>query len=138
MAALINGTAYSYAQIRIAMFGGAINGVISINYEIEAVKTNEHGIGKVPVARSYGTENYSGDITLSQNAMERIRDVTQTRKLTDIPPFDIVIAFLNPQRPVTHILRDCEFTQDGGGGDKDTPRLTKQLDLIIGDYDYIG
>ncbi len=131
-----NGKSYSYSQMRAAALGGLIHGITEINWQTEQPKQNEHGMGPEPVARSYGVETTNGTITLSMNAMEKLRTIAPDGKLNRIPAFDLTFSYGNLQGVKTHIIKDMEFTTDGGGGDVGTARLTKQLNFIAGEVVY--
>jgi hypothetical protein len=65
------------------------------------------------------------------NDVEAIRNVALNGSLLNIPAFDITVFFGNLQNPVTHVLKNAEFINDGietSQGDTDVKR---KFDLVI-------
>jgi hypothetical protein len=110
---LINGRAYSYVDITFVALGVALPSVSAINYTQEQPKENHHGTGNEPVSRGRGPKNATASFDISMNDTEALRDVAPNGSLLDIPPFDIVVVFGNPQSPRTHVIKNFEFSDDG-------------------------
>jgi hypothetical protein len=94
------------------------------------------GQGNRPVSRGRGPIDANGSLDISMNDIEAIRDAAPDGSLLKIPPFDIVVVFGNPQKPVTHVLKNVEFLNDGvetSQGDKDIKRT---FDLVISHIKY--
>lgn len=135
-AALINGTAYSYSQIIINIMNVPLNDITSVNYTEEQEKTNEAGIGELPVSRGRAGISASGSLEIGMTDVEALRDVAPKGKLVKLLPFDIIVTFVNAQRIVSHTLEDVEFLDDGvetSGGDT---RIARTFNLIIGNIKY--
>lgn len=113
MTPLINGTAYSFAQVVVNLLNGDINSVAAINYKRTQEKTNNYGAGDEPVSRGKGVKESEADITFSMNDGVALRNSVPSKDLLDIPPFDIVVTYRHPDRVVTDILKNCEFLEDG-------------------------
>jgi hypothetical protein len=136
MLPLINGRAYDFTQIVVKILGAPMVSVSAINYTEEQSKENNFGAGNRPVSRGHGAINASGSVTLSMNDVEAIRDVAPDGSLLKIEPFDIQVSFLNRQKVVTHILKNCEFTDDGVEGSQDDKDLKKSFALVISHVKY--
>ena len=136
MAALINGTAYDFTQIIFSILDTPIAGVKAINYTVEQTKENNFGTGNQPVSRGRGAKNPTGSVEISMNDVEALRDVAQDGDLTNIPPFDIVITYGNPQNVVTHRLIATEFTNDGVEATQGDTDISRTFDLVIGEVKY--
>jgi len=139
--ALINGKAYDYTQIIVNIMGVPITGVTEINYDEEQEKVNVMGTGKRAHSRGHGAISSSASIGLSMNEVEKIRDAAVSAGSADgsllaLEPFDILVVYGNSQRPITHKLKDCEFTKDGGGGSEGDTDINKVYDLIISNVQY--
>lgn len=139
--ALINGKSYDFSQIIVNVMSVPLTGVLAINYEEEQEKTNNRGTGKRPNSRGHGGINSSASIELSMNEIEKLRDASVAAgdpkgSLLSLEAFDITVNFNNSQRPITHKLKDCEFTKDGGGGALDDTEISMSLDLIISEVHY--
>lgn len=122
---LVNGTAYSYVDITFVALAVPLPSVSSINYTVEQPKENNWGTGNNPVSRGKGAKNPTASFEISMNDIEALRDAAPNGDLLDIPPFDIVVVFGNPQKPVTHVVKNFEFSDDGvetAQGDVDVKR----------------
>lgn len=128
---LINGRAYDFAQIEVNILGVPVAGVTAISYSEEQEKVNNFGAGSRPVSRGHGAINASGSITISMNDVEAIRDAAPFGSLLQIPSFDISITFLNAQKVVTHVLKNCEFLNDGVESSQGDTDLVRSFDLVI-------
>ena len=128
---LINGQAYDYAQIRITLAGVPLFGVNSLSYSEEQDKTNNFGAGDRPVSRGKAAINANGSIDLSMNEVENLRAQAPNGSLVQLPSFEIVVAFLNEQQFVSHILKNVEFLNDGVDTSQGDNDITRGFDLII-------
>jgi hypothetical protein len=127
---LINGRAYSYVDVIVKIAGVPAPSCMKINYTEEQEKTNNYGTGSRPTSRGAGKIEAKASIELSMNDVEAIRDVAPLGSLLALPAFDIEVHFLNLQKVVTHVIKNCEFTSDGneaGVGDTD---IKFSFDLI--------
>lgn len=126
---LINGNSFNWAQVRIDLGGIQLYGVTAINYDQEQEKPNQFGVGELPVERGRGARDATADMTISQVDLEIMRDNAPNGQLLDLAAFDVIVSYDNGQRVVTHVLKNCEFTSDGGGGAQGDTQLTKQMNL---------
>lgn len=136
MIPLVNGRAYDFTQIIVKILGAPMVSASAINYAEEQSKENNFGAGNRPVSRGHGAINANGSVTLSMNDIEALRDVAPDGSLLKIEPFDIVVSFLNRQKVVTHILKNCEFTNDGVEGSQDDKDLKKSFNLVMSHVKY--
>jgi hypothetical protein len=135
-APLINGRAYDYTQIEAVVLGVPLSGINSINYTEEQDKTNNMGTGNRPVSRGKGPIDSSGSLDISMNDVEALRDAAPNGSLLQIPMFDIVIVFGNPQKPVVHVLKNVEFTTDGVESTTGDTDITRTFDIVISNVKY--
>jgi hypothetical protein len=136
MIPLINGRAYDFTQIFVKILGAPIASVSAISYTEEQTKENNFGAGSRPVSRGRGAINASGSITLSMNDVEALRDVALDGSLLKIEPFDIQVSFLNAQKVVTHVLKNCEFLDDGTETSQDDKDIKRSFNLVISNVKY--
>lgn len=136
MIPLINGRAYDFTQILVKILGAPVASVSAISYTEEQTKENNFGAGSRPVSRGQGAINASGSITLSMNDIEAIRDVALDGSLLKIEPFDIQVSYLNAQKVVTHVLKNCEFTDDGTEASQDDKDIKRSYNLVISHINY--
>lgn len=134
--ALINGRAYSYVDLTAIGLGGSFPGLKSINYEQTQEKPNNFGAAPLPVTYGVGKRDGSGSMTLSMNDVEILRDAIANGNLLDIPPFDLILVFGNPQKPVTHVLQAVRFTNDGNSMAEDDTDIAMALNFVFADIKY--
>lgn len=131
MVPLINGTAYDFSQIIVTILGVPVASVSSIEYKEEQEKKNNYGAGNRPVSRGAGVIEASGSFEISMNDIEAIRTVAPNGSLLQIPAFDITVFFGNPQKPTTHVLKNCEFTNDGTETSQGDTDVKRKFDLVL-------
>lgn len=138
MISLINGRAYDFTQILVKILGAPVASVSAISYTEEQSKENNFGAGSRPVSRGRGAINASGSITLSMNDIEALRDSDAAigGSLLKIQPFDIQVSFLNAQKVVTHVLKNCEFLDDGTEASQDDKDIKRSFNLVISHVKY--
>ncbi len=129
---LVNGNAYTYAKVVTTILGLPVAGITEISYSTKQEKTDNFGAGTNPVNRSHGRKMSEGHITLFMEEIEAIRAVAPNRDLLDIPAFDIVVTFVSgTNAPVTHVLKNCEFLEDGNDMKTGDSAISYKLPLII-------
>ena len=133
---LINGRAYDFAQVVVNILGVPMLGISSITYSEEQVKENNFAAGKFAVSRGHGERNASASFDIQMNDIEALRDAVPNGSLLDIPAFDITVTFLNGQKPVTHTIKNCEFTTDGVSGSQGDTQLTQTFDLVASNVEW--
>lgn len=121
---LINGTAYSWSQIKVNILGVPVVGIDAIKYgEKQAIEDNM-GAGNRPVSRGYGGITAEAAVTLHMEEVEAIQRAVPTGNILDVPEFDIIVSFLpTGGNIVTHTIHNCKF--------KDNMRDVKQGDMKI-------
>jgi hypothetical protein len=130
---LINGKAYDYTQIVVTILGVPVAGVSAVSYTQEQEKVNNYGAGSNPVSRGHGAINTSASMTISMNDVEAIRDAAAAQyggSLLAIPSFDISVTFLNEQKVVNHVVKNCEFTTDGMEATQGDTNIERSFDLV--------
>lgn len=133
---LVNGKAYDFALITVVALGVPIPSVSDIKYTEEQEKENNFGLGNRPVSRGQGAINASGSLDISMNDIEALRDVAPNGSLLQIPAFDIVVVYGNPQKPVTHVLKNCEFIDDGVETTQNDKDVKRTFGLVISHIKY--
>ena len=133
----IRGTSYSWSNVVVNIGGNKITGIKSINYKSKQAKQNNYGAGNMPFSRGRGNKEFEGSMQLFMEEVEALQAASPTGDLNDIPPFDIVVAFL-PEggNIITHTLKYCEFTENGRDLKQGEMEITPELTLIIGNIDY--
>jgi len=109
----INGLLYSWSDIRVILLGRILTGITAIDYKDGQTTKGVMGRGKKRVGRVSGNYQASGSITLLMDEVEALnRSLPAGQSIYDIPPFDIPVAYVNPENIlVTHILKQCVFLE---------------------------
>lgn len=128
---LVNGRAYDFTQITCTILGVPVVSISKITYNQKQEKKNNYGQGSFAVSRGQGVVEADASIELSMNDIEAIRDVALDGSLLNIPAFDITIFFGNPQKPVTHVLKNCEFISDGVEASQGDTDIKQSFDLVL-------
>ena len=135
MTPLINGINYSWASIKIVLFGVPIVGITKIDYKIKQKKENQYGIGYEPISRGRGNKEYEGSIEIYTDELKRIINSAPNRDLMAIPPFPIKVLFEDPSTG-TYLTQDsllmCEFMEQGLSAAQGETKLLVSLPLVIG------
>ena len=135
-APLVNGQAFSYVQITPLFLGVPLVSMTSITYEEVQEKVDNLGTGNRGISRGRAAIVSTGSIELSMNDIEAMREVAPNGSLLAIPASDFVLVFGNPQNVQTHVLKNLEFTNDGGAGTQGDTDLKLTLNFIISDVQY--
>ena len=135
---LINGQAFDYAQIIPVYLGVPLVSMTSITYEEIQEKVDNPGTGNRPISRGRADIKSTGSIELSMNDIEALRDAVPdgSGSLLALPATDFILVFGNPQNVQTHVLKNLEFTNDGGTGTQGDTDLKMTLNFIISNVIY--
>jgi hypothetical protein len=110
---LINGTAYSWSQIKFLLFNVPIAGVHAISYSDEQEIQDNHGAGRRVVSRGYGQIKTEASITLDMAEVEALQKASPTGNIMDIPEFDMQVSFLPVGGVIaTHTLKNVKFKKN--------------------------
>ena len=130
---LINGVNYSWANIKLQLFGVPVVGITKIEYKKKQKKENHYGMGTEPVSRGYGNSEYEGKITIYRDEWNKIIAASSTKDPLSIDFFDIQVTFSGTRVASScDVLQACEFTEDPftvGHGDN---KIMIDLPLVIG------
>lgn len=127
---LINGRAYDHTQVQVLYLGVPLSSVTSIDYGEEQEKAFNHGTGNRPVSFGVSSIESNGSIELSMNDIEAIRDAAPNGSLLQIPLNDMLVVFTNPQKPVTHTIKNVAWTTDKPSSAQGDTDIKVSLDFI--------
>lgn len=129
---LINGTSYSWANIKLVLFGVPVIGITSIDYKKSQKKENNYGMGTEPISRGYGNSEYEGKITLYREEWMKIVLAAPTKDPLAIAPFDIQVNFGGERVQASlDVLKSCEFLEDPFTVKQGDTKIMIELPLII-------
>jgi hypothetical protein len=131
---LINGINYSWANVKVILFGVPVVGITKIEYKIKQKKENNYGAGYEPISRGYGNKEYEGMIEIYSDELKRIIASAPDRDLMKIPPFKIHVLFESGLGALVteDVLAMCEFTEEGLTASQGDTKLLVSLPLVIG------
>jgi hypothetical protein len=131
---LINGVNYSWANVKLILFGVPVVGITKISYKTKQKKENQYGAGYEPVSRGYGNKEYEGSIEIYTDELKNIIASAPNRDLMSIPPFNIQVVFEDATGGflTQDDLLFCEFTEEGLEASQSDTKLLVSLPLVIG------
>lgn len=130
---LVNGTAYSWANVTLVLFGVPVIGITKIEYKRKQKKENNYGAGVQPVSRGYGNYEYEGSIEIYQDELKKIIAASPDRDILGIGPFDIQVTYGGSRVTADKdVLRACEFTEEGLSASQGDNKFLINLPLVIG------
>ena len=128
---LYNGYYHSWAQIEIVVNGRRYLGVKSLNYTITAAKTKVRGTSQLPIGRTTGQVDVTGDLEIFLSAWDAI-----TADLGDDfgnAVFDIDVSYR--AKPEDYLITDeliaCAISEIGSGGAAGNDAMTRKVKLDI-------
>lgn len=134
---LINGVNYSWANIKMILFGIPVVGITKIDYKKSQVKDNNYGWGSEPTSRGYGRVTYEGSIEIYQDEWRRIINSSPNSDPLSIPPFNIQIQMWNLPGgsgqvvPTSDTLYNCEFADDAFVGNEGDSKLLITIPIVF-------
>jgi hypothetical protein len=129
---LINGTAYSWTNIKVSLFGVPIIGITEVEYERDQKKENNYGFGQNPISRGYGNIENKGSMTLYWDEWIKVVNASPVKDPLAIPPFDVQILFGGSSVNFQQVnLRACEFLKDPFTAKQGDTKFMVKIDLII-------
>lgn len=128
--AVINGRAYDHSTIIVSYLGVPLPSVSTLDYGEDQDKAYNNGTGNRPVSLGQGAIAASGTVELSMNDVEAIRDVAPNGSLLQIPAGDLTITFLNPQKPVSHTIKNLVWTSDRPSSSEGSTDIKLSMDFV--------
>ncbi|MEK0369730.1 MAG: hypothetical protein QQN55_01045 [Nitrosopumilus sp.] len=134
---LINGKAFSASDITIQVAGITVASVSAFSATVTQDKTNNKGFSDEPVSRGRAVKEYEASIDLSYTDALKLRNISPTGSLLEVPMFEI-LAVLNNGVNVSRIrVRNAEFMDDGIEVSTDDTEIKRTYGLIIAGIDYL-
>ena len=129
---LINGIAYSWADIVFAIAGIPVTGITAIDYADDQEVVDNYGAGRYPISRSKGKITTTAKITLTMDEVETLQEQSITGRLQDLTAFDIQIAYIPESgRMVKHELKNVQFKNNKRGWKTGDTNQEVELDLAV-------
>lgn len=137
MVPLINGVAYSWADINIFLLGRTVLGISGISYEEEQDITDNYGSGQYATSRGYGQFKFKATLKMEMKEVERLQAAVPSGRLSDIPPFPITVSYVNvANKTVVHKLIMCQFKNNKRDTKSGETNIEVELDLVIANIEW--
>ena len=134
---LINGINYSWANVKLNLFGVPVIGITEIEYSRKMKKENNYGFGQDPISRGYGNIENEGSISIYWEEWHRIIAAAPSFDGLMIKPFDIQVLFgQNGLNFKQDTLRACEFLEDPFSVKQGDTKIIIKLPLIIASIEH--
>jgi hypothetical protein len=131
-----DGKAYDGGDVVIDLLGAQAYEVEDINYNTDQAHQLNYALGSnKPKTWSRGKENYKADMTVAMTEGVQFEKIAPNRKLTEIPPFDINVSFVNEFNDIVNDTITCKF-QNQGREVSGEMGLKFKYDLFVLDIDY--
>ncbi len=134
---LVNGKAFSASDITISISGITVASVSALTATVSQEKTNNKGFSDEPVSRGRATKEYEASIDLSYTDALKLRNLSPTGGLLEVPNFEMLAVLDNAVNVSRIRVRNCEFTDDGievADGDTEVKRT---YNLIVAGIDFL-
>lgn len=136
---LINGVAYTHADIVLNFSGAPVIGLLAINYKDEQAIEPNYSTGNKPTSVGFGQVEFEASITLSMEAAEAITAVAPNGRIQNIPFFSVGINYLpENQALVRHVLKTCKFKGRDQSSETGNSQVEVTIPLFISDINYRG
>lgn len=134
---LINGTAYTHADVTPNIMGVPIVAVTAIKYADKQTITLNHSTGHLPTSRGFGTVMPEATITMTMEEAERLSAAAPDGRIQNFPDFPIGINFATEDGKFTrHRLVRCRFTGRSVDSEVNNSQLLEELELSVADIRY--
>ncbi len=134
---LINGQAYSYADIIVNIFGVPVAGITEVTYSENQEVTDNFGAGRRVVSRGKGKIECEAKISIDKAEYAAIINAAPGKSLFNIPEFDITVTYVpEGSAPVVDVIRNCVFKNSMSGGTEGDSNIIAELDLAVSHIDW--
>lgn len=130
----INGQLFSWADIKVSIFGRTVQNILAISYKKTSDKQSHVGSGREPVGYTIGANSYEASIRLGLDEVAAIKAALPAGvSLSDVPPFPIPVVYKTDDgKLVQHVLVSCMINELGADYSQGDSNLAVDLPLTIG------
>jgi len=134
---LVNGVAYTHADIVLNIFGTPQVGVTAIEYSDMQNITPNYSTGQKATSVGFGTVECTGRITMTFELVQALQKIAPNGRIQNIPFFTIGVNYL-PEGGVLvrHALRKVKFKGRNVTSSTGNSQIEEVIELFIGDIDY--
>jgi hypothetical protein len=131
---LANGVTFSGSSIVINIGGVSLPSLKAVKFKKKVEKNNNYGAGAEVVDRTYGKSEYEASITCKIADLQSIENASPELDPTNLPPFDIVVGFVQGNKAAAYTLYNCEFTEWGIDAKTDDKEIVTEMPMIISHF----
>ena len=129
----VNQVYYSWANVKLVLFGVPVNGITEISYKAKQKKENVYGQGVYPIGRTYGNVEYEASITLYRDVWNAIIKAAPTFDPLQSPFSEIQVVYGGSAvTACTDRLLAAEFLEDPLNTKQNDTKILVTIPLIIG------
>ncbi len=134
---LINGVAYTHAEIVCNIMGVPVVGITAINYADPQEITLNHSTGHKPTSRGFGPVTPEGTITMTMEEVERLSASAPGGRIQNYPDFPIGVNFATEDGKFTrHRLIKCRFKGRSIDSAVNNSQIEEEIELSIADIEW--
>lgn len=134
---LINGKAFSASDITLMIAGITVASASALTATVSQEKTNNKGFSDEPVSRGRATKEYESSIDLSYTDALKLRNLSPTGGLLEVPVFEILVILDNAVNVSRIRIKNAEFMDDGIEVSVDDTEIKRTYGLVIAGIDYL-
>ena len=111
----------------------SLPGLKGIDFKKKSNKKNVMAAGRNVNARSYNGYEFEGKLSVTQNDLTAIENASPDLDPTKLPPFDIIVSYMEGTAVKSYTLVGVDFTEWGNATKTDDDESTSELPFIFAD-----
>lgn len=135
---LINGYFHSWSQVEIVIAGRRYQGVKSLNYTATVAKTKVRGTNQLPIGRTTGAADFTGDLEVYLSTFDAIAADLGNDFANATFDIDVSYRATPEDNLVADELVGVAISEIGGGGADSNDALTKKLKIDMMNIKFNG
>lgn len=134
---LVNGIAYSYADIIVTVLGSPLSGITEIKYEDDQEVVMNFGAGRFPVSQGHGGIKATASMKIDRAELNALIKAAPGKRLQNIGNFDITVSYVPVGGvPTTDVIRNCRFMNTPGGAAQGDTTVEAEMKLATSHIDW--
>lgn len=122
MRLLINGQEYSWADIRVTLFGMLVIGITKVDYKVACDKKARYAMGSTAHSIQHGNRSVEGALEITQSELIALNNSAKAKGYKDLldVDFDIIVSYEKDNIITTDVIKSASI--------KELPRTMSQGD----------
>ena len=104
---------------------------------VKQEKPNNYGFSTEPVSFGEGIKEYECSIDLAKKDIQKLRNQSPTRSLTDMSLFSVLVVLNNGVNLARIRVNNCRFTEDGIEFATGDSEIKKTYSLMVAGVDFL-